>query len=270
MFHKVYKSVRPFNNSNMRPSLIVLAALTLAVQASWFGRSAEPAFNSWNADELKAWLQVHNVPLTDYVSEADLRKAVKENWNTASAWTHDQYYSAQKSFADLRDTAFDSWDESKLRQFLLEHGVVAPKGPKEYLVVLAKQKYNAYTTAASSFSSMASASASSAIYGSKEYQASKSLESLAAHATGAVVQATKEVANKFEHSKDYIYSTWDENQMKSWLVKKGLLKSKEQKNKEELVQMMHASWGKVADPVWEAWSDSYIVRCLPFFSSYDF
>lgn len=141
---------------------------------------------------------------------------------------------------------------------------MAPKGPKEYLAVLARQKYNAYTTAASSFSSMASASASSAIYGSKEYRASKSLESLAAHATGAVVQATKEVANKFDDSKDYVYSTWDENQMRSWLVKKGLLKSKEQKTKEQLVQMMHASWGRVANPVWEAWSDSYIVRFFSF------
>ena len=125
---------------------------------------------------------------------------------------------------------------------------MAPKGPREYLVVLANQKYNAYTTAVSSFSSMASASASSVIYGSKDH-ASKSLESVAARATGAVVQATKEVADKFDDSKDHVYSTWDE---RSWLVKKGLLKSKEQKNREELVQMMHTSWGKVADPVWEA------------------
>jgi len=248
----------------MRPSLFILAALPLVVQASWFGGSSEPAYKSWNANELKAWLQVHNVPLSDYVSEADLRTAVQDNWNTASAWTYDQYHSAQKSFADLRDNVFESWDESKLRQFLLEQGIVAPQGSKEYLVVLAKQKYKAYNTAASSFSSIASSSASSAVYGSKESQASKSLESLATRATGAVVQATKEVADKFDETKDYTYSTWDENQMKTWLVRKGLLKSKEQKKKEELLQMMHSSWGKVANPVWEAWGDSYIVRYLLF------
>jgi len=249
----------------MRPSLFILATLSLVVHASWFGGSNEPAYKSWNANELKAWLQVHNVPLSEYVSEADLRTAVQDNWNTASAWTYDQYHSAQKSFADLRDNVFDSWDESKLRQFLLEQGIVAPQGSKEYLVVLAKQKYKAYNSAASSFSSIASSSASSAVYGSKESQASKSLESLATRATGAVVQATKDVADKFDETKDYAYSTWDENQMKTWLVRKGLLKSKEQKKKEELLQMMHSSWGRVASPVWEAWSDSYIVRLLLFF-----
>jgi hypothetical protein len=245
---------------------LILAALSLAVQASWFGGSNDkhdPVYKSWNADELKAWLQVHNVPLpSDSISETDLRKAVKENWNTASAWTYDQYNSAQTSFESLRDTAFDSWDESKLRQFLLEHGVVAPKGPREYLVILAKQKYNAYTSAASSFSSLASASVSSAVYGGKQYQASKSVDSMASHATGAVAQATKEVATKFDETKDYVYSTWDENQMRSWLVQKGLLKSKEQKKKEELLQMMNSAWGKVANPVWEAWSDSYIRHWL--------
>jgi hypothetical protein len=242
----------------MRPSLLILAALSIAANASWFGGSHnnhEPAYKSWNADELKAWLQVHDVPLSDYVSEADLRKAVQENWNTASAWTYDQYHSAQKSFADLRETAFDSWDESNLRQFLLEHGVVAPSGPREYLVILAKQKYNAYASAASSFSSMAS----SAVYGGKTYQASKSAESLASHATAAVAQATKEVAIKFDETKDYVYATWDDNQMKNWLVQKRLLKSKDQKKREELLQMMHDAWGRVANPVWDAWSDSYLV-----------
>ena len=251
----------------MRLSLFVLATISLVVHASWFGGSnndPDPAYKSWNANELKAWLQVHNVPLSESVSEADLRKAVEDNWNTASAWTYDQYNSAQKSFADLRDTVFDSWDESMLRQFLLEYGIVAPKGPREYLILLAKQKYKAYTTAASSFSSMASASASSAVYGSKEYQASKSVESFASHVTGAVTQAAKDISNKFDETKDYAYSTWDENQMRDWLVQKGLLKSKEQKKKEELLQMMHTAWGRVANPVWEAWSDSYIVHFLFF------
>lgn len=248
----------------MRPSsFLVIAALTLAAQASWFSGSNnknEPAYASWKVDELKAWLAVHNVPVPEHASQANLRKAVEENWGSASAWTYDQYLYAQNSFADLRDTGFETWDESKLRQFLLEHGVVSPKGPREYLALLAKQKYKAYTSAASSYSSMASATASSAIYGSKESQASKSVSSLASRATGAIAQATRDVGNKFDEMKDYVYSDWDETQMKDWLVKKGLLKSKEQKKKEELLQMMHNAWGKVASPVWDAWSDSYIVQ----------
>jgi len=33
---------------------------------------------------------------------------------------------------------FAAWDESKLRQWLLDQGIVAPKGPKEQLVQSAK------------------------------------------------------------------------------------------------------------------------------------
>jgi len=249
----------------MRPSpLFIVATLTLAAQASWFSGSGnnEPAYKSWNTDELKAWLEVHNVPLPQYTSEPELRKAVKGNWYSASAWTRDQYYAAQKSFVDLRDTTFDTWDESTLRQFLLEQGVIAPKGPREYLVILARQKYRAYSSAASSYASQASASASTAVYGDKEYQASKSLSSMTSQVTAAIAQATADVAKKFDELKDYVYSDWDEKQMRKWLEQRSLLKSKEKKQKNELLQMMHDAWGKVANPVWDAWSDSYIVRLL--------
>ena len=43
--------------------------------------------------------------------------------------------------------ASSSWTESQLRDYLLEQGVVTPKTTKEQLVVLAKQKYNAASTA---------------------------------------------------------------------------------------------------------------------------
>jgi hypothetical protein len=99
----------------------------------------------------------------------------------------------------------------------------------------------------------ASKSASSAVYGDAGYQASKSLESIVARATTPVMQT-------FDESKDYVYSTWDEAQLRRYLVEKGMLKSKEQKRKEELYQMMHNAYGRVANPVWSVWSDSYMVR----------
>lgn len=253
----------------MRPSaFFIIATLTLAAQASWFGGSGDkgPAYKSWNTAELKAWLEVHNVPLPKHTSQAELRKSVEDNWYSASAWTRDQYFAAQKSFADLRDTTFDTWDESRLRQFLLEQGVVAPKGPKEYLVTLARQKYRAYSSAASSFASQASATASTAAYGDNKYQASQSLSSMASRVTDAVAQATTDVAKKLDEMKDYVYSDWDEKQMRKWLEQRGLLKSKEKKQRNELLQMMHDAYGKVANPIWDAWSDSYIVRFFFFFA----
>lgn len=123
------------------------------------------------------------------------------------------------------DSTFESWDESRLREFLLEQGVVEPSGPKESLVLLAKQKYASYTSFASSLSasatslaseasasatslaSEASVTASSAVYGSPSYQASKSVSSFIAQATG-------EVARARDDSKDYVYSTWDDNRLR--------------------------------------------------------
>lgn len=253
----------------MRPSLFLIAAtLTLAAQASWFGGSTteQPAYAKWDAGELRAWLHVHNVPVPESSTHTELKKLVEENWNTASAWTYDQYASAQKSFSELRDSAFETWDDSRLRAFLVEHGVAVPHGPRDHLVLLAKQKYRAYHSAAASYSSMASAAASTAIYGDAKYQMSKNAASAVSQVSAAAARASKDVARNFDDSKDYVYSTWTDNQLRSHLEEKGLLKTKSKKQKDELLQMMHDAWGKVANPVWEAWSDSYIVCPSPLLS----
>ena len=163
------------------PALLLLLTLSLTAQASWFG--------------------------SDDSSSAQ-----------ASAWTSEQYAKAQKVFQGLKSDAFDSWDESRLREFLLEQGVVEPKGTREQLALLAKQKYRSYTSAASVYSasasslasdtgasatslaSKASASASTAVYGDSRYQASKSISSTYA-------QATNDISRKLDNTKDYVYST---------------------------------------------------------------
>lgn len=138
---------------------------------------------------------------------------------SASQWTSEQLERAQVAFQNLKSDAFDSWDESKLREFLLEQGVVEPKGPREQLVLLAKQQYRQYNSAASSYSasmssvagqasksatslaSEASRTASTAVYGDSKYQASKSASSF-------IAQATNDVSRTLDNSKDYVYSTY--------------------------------------------------------------
>lgn len=242
-------------------SLFIAIGLSLAVQASWFGGSNDsPPYSTWSTAELRLWLEEHSVPLPKHTpTQAELRDLVAAHWNSYSAWTQDQYAAAQKTFADLRDSTFEKWDESTLRQFLLEQGVIAPpKSPKEELILLAKEKYKAYTDAASSFS----ARASTAVYGDSMYQMTKSASSLASQATAAAAHATKDVARRFDESKDYVYSTWDEAQMRKYLESKGLLKTKAQKEHAELLEMLHGVYGRVTTPIWKAWSDSYIVSCV--------
>lgn len=264
-----------FATFTMRPSLLItLATLALTAQASWFSGSNDDntPYTSWSTNELKAWLEVHNVPVPDTVrTQAELKSLVESNWNTASAWTYDQYASAQKAFTDLRDTTFETWDESHLRAFLLQYGVVAPKGPREHLVLLAQQKYRAYSNAASSYAASASAAASTAVYGDTPSQLSKSAASassgVVSQASTAVHAAQTAAVRQLDASKDYIYSTWSDNEMRSWLEERGVIKTKSQHKRDELLQKMHESYAAVADPIWEAWSDSYIVS--PFYSSFD-
>lgn len=109
-------------------------------------------------------------------SKSQLQSLVDANWEAYKPWSQSAYESAQKAWqsvggsaydttGQLKDTAFDSWSDSKLRDFLLEQGIVEPKGPRESLVVAAKKQYNSYTKAAASFSARASAAASTAVYG---------------------------------------------------------------------------------------------------------
>ncbi|KAJ7241245.1 hypothetical protein C8J57DRAFT_1369465 [Mycena rebaudengoi] len=236
----------------MRPSIILLLSLSLTgAHASWFG-SDTPQYNEWSAPELRKWLAERNIKVPETYSQEQLKDIVKSNWDSASAWTYDQYTNAQKSFADLREASFDAWDESRLREFLLEQGVVAPKGPREQLVLLAKNKYASYTDAASRFS----AQASTAVYGDSTHQASKSISSVAA-------QATREAARQLDDAKDYVYSTWETNQLRSYLEEKGALaKDAAEKKRAELLVLMRDTYAKATTPVWEAWSESYIREWL--------
>ncbi|RDB23875.1 Meiotic sister chromatid recombination protein 1 [Hypsizygus marmoreus] len=236
----------------MKVSLILLGiGFSATVQASWFGSSSESAqpYTAWSASELSSWLEAHNVQVpSNSRTQAELKDLVAQNWNSASAWTYDQYLAAQKTFADIRDASFDKWDESQLREFLLAQGVVAPKGPREQLIQLAKTQYRAYTSAASSFSARASTS----VHGDSKHQATQSLSSLA-------TKATDEVYRALDDSKDYIYSTWDDNQLRNYLESKGVqVKDQAEKSRSDLLRMMHDIYAKVTNPVWEAWSDSYL------------
>jgi hypothetical protein len=55
-------------------------------------------------------------------------------------WTAEQLEKAQNVFSNIKDSAFDTWSESQLRQFLLDQGVIEPKGTKEQLIQMARNQ----------------------------------------------------------------------------------------------------------------------------------
>ncbi|KAF8841832.1 hypothetical protein BDN67DRAFT_966507 [Paxillus ammoniavirescens] len=125
-------------------------------------------------------------------------------------------------------------------------------------VVLAKQKHYAYTDdSAAHYTSIVSVSATSAHAGVTDcaHSASQSVSSAAA-------QAAREVSRAIDDSKDYIYSTWDDNRLRSWLEEHGVVEAKKASTREELTKLATDFYRKAADPIWESWSDSYIREWL--------
>ncbi|KAH9851303.1 hypothetical protein C2E23DRAFT_869486 [Lenzites betulinus] len=271
----------------MRPTLILLPLIAgTAVQASWFSGNNQPAeYTTWSTQELQHWLDAHNVPYpSDTPSQADLQAAVKSHWDSASQWTADQYNKAQVAFSSYKSDAFDTWDESRLREFLLEQGVVNPSGTREQLALLAKQKWRQYSVAASqysntasksansvvheatksagSFASSASAQASTAVYGDSWQQASKSVASIAALATDSA-------AATLDDTKDYVYSTssaydvhrWDDNRIREYLKEHGVV-SPPATPRNKLLAKMQETYVAATSPVYKAWSDSYLHQWL--------
>ncbi|KAH0579721.1 hypothetical protein H2248_002561 [Termitomyces sp. 'cryptogamus'] len=238
----------------MRPSLFLLGLAATAQASSWFGSSEPPpSYSSWSVSELTSWLQAHNVPIPSKTpTQAELKALVQENWNAATTWTYDQYSASQKYFTDVQANSFDAWDESRLREFLLSQGIVAPKGHKDQLVHLAKSQYRAYTDAASSFANRASTAAS----GDSVHQATQSISSAAAHVTHTASRV-------LDSTKDYVYSTWDDNKLRNYLESKGVEVAEQTKqSRNDLLGLMYDAYAKVADPVYHAWSDSYLHNWL--------
>ena len=239
---------------------ILLASL--AHTSSWF--SSQPVYAQWTHAELRTWLEHHNIKIPASFDKPHLYDLVDANWHstpsplthveTGRQWSLHQYNRAQRAFEHIKDDSFDKWDESNLRAFLLEQGVVAPSGPREQLVLLVKNKYRAYNDAAALYASLASASASSAYVGATD----------AAHSTSrcfssAVAQATHEVTRAFDDTKDYIYSTWDDHSLRNWLEDHGIVEAKNANTKDELSRLATDYHRNTTSAVWESWSDSYIV-----------
>ena len=47
-------------------------------------------------------------------------------------WTQEQLEKSQKYLRDVKEDSFNSWNEGRLRQFLLDNGVIEPKGTKVF------------------------------------------------------------------------------------------------------------------------------------------
>jgi hypothetical protein len=184
-----------------------------------------------------------------------------------ASWTPSQYESFDKTFASLRDSTFDAWDESRLRQWLLEQGVVAPKGPREEIVLVAKRRWRDWEDAKTKFyaaTGNAQSSVSSAA-SSMASGASSAVSSTTSSVASFAAQATSELPQRpLDDTKDYVWSTWDDTKLRQYLVKQGLIDDRTAagKKRDELIAAIKDGYKSAEGNAWEVWSDSYIHEWL--------
>ncbi|KZT59582.1 hypothetical protein CALCODRAFT_449991 [Calocera cornea HHB12733] len=249
-------------------NVLLVALLATSASASWFGgeKGTSPDYTTWDSDKLAAYLRENNIPVPSDYSKDDLTALAKANYAATSDWAQGHVEHAQKVFGDAKESVVDTWSESQAREFLLEQGIIAPKTNVEYLRILAKNRYKKLASAISSYSSVASTAISTAIHGDATHQASKSLSSGAVHAsrsaTSAAAAASHSIVRAMDDSKDYVWSSWTDSELRDWLEEHRFVKTKAELKREELLEKMKHAYTTVYNPAYEAWSTSYMHEWL--------
>lgn len=99
--------------------------------------AADPS--TWSVDQAKVWLSEHNIQGPK--GTEDLLRVVQDNFDAVAKKGARAVGAGQAYYEAYSDKAVDGWTESQLREFLLEQGVVSPKGTVEELRIAAKQRY---------------------------------------------------------------------------------------------------------------------------------
>lgn len=119
------------------------------------------------------------------------------------------------------------------------------------------------TKSASSLASAATDAASDAAYkaGSAASNAgsatSETLTNAWYAATDAPNQAYDYMTTKYDQTKDYVYSTWSDAELKKYLVDQGIIKSDSKKKRDELLKYMKDSYDEAASNVYDT------CKCVP-------
>lgn len=63
----------------------------------------------------------------------------------------------------------------------------------------------------------------------------------------------------YADGRDYVYSSWTDTELHSWLANKGLVKSTPVKKRDELLDLIRKPYADATSNVYESWSDSHMV-----------
>jgi len=156
-----------------------------------------------------------------------------------------------------------------LREYLLEQGVVSPKSTREQLLVLAKNQYVSSVRLSRLQLIDRASAASTAIYGHPTDQASKSASSAYGQASSGyqalssqAAYASTQASKKLDDAKDYVFSSWDDNQLRTWLEEHNIVSTPAPTGRSALLNNVRVAYLKATSPLYEAWSTSALHEWL--------
>lgn len=178
------------------------------MQSSW-----DNVYDSWSDSDLRSWLKQHGILAAPKSTRSELLEYAQEVVYAARD-------NVQGAFESASESAIESWNDSQLREFLLQHGIVAPHSGREQLLVLAQRKQREIQTAAAKMYEEASKSISSAygdatVLASDAYvTASRSAHSKAAEAVKNGRKSVARLEDSMSDASDFVYSTWEDNRIR--------------------------------------------------------
>jgi hypothetical protein len=197
-------------------------------------RYYDKSFENWSTDDLTHWLEDHHLKAKPKSTREELVDQVKSNWDSARTYGNHQ---AQQVFqGSQRSPLVSSWTDSELRKFLLEHGVISPASKREELELQAKEFLSSASSAGAAATSNVASAASSVVS-----QASDTISSAWYAATDAARLPYDYTSAKLEDAKDYIYSTWSDNELRRYLESKGVVNTPAEAKRDQLVRDSRSS-----------------------------
>jgi hypothetical protein len=168
-------------------------------------------YENWSESDLKTWLDERGWPSPQPTNRDKLIASVRRNSRLASLQAQSISASAKASAeaaqASLSEELFNAWSDSKLKEFLDEHGVKVPQGSKRNELVALARKHRAYLVDQAS-------SASSA--------ASEAFGAATTKAGNQFAQATDDAKLKLDDQFDAAIKTWSDSRLKAFLDARGV------------------------------------------------
>jgi len=245
---------------------VTFAVLSLALFAqhtiaAW--SLSKAIYDKWHESELERWLSDHNIPYPSPSDRKDLQNRVKENWESYAV------------------SPYQSWDTRQQVDWLSRKGVeVSDKQAqnKDWLVAEIKKKW--YDTEADAeeeygdvknwlFDTWTDSQLKSFLdYHGIPSPHPRTRDALLSTARSNYATIAQKAGETAAYPGDWVYSTWSDSDLKSWLDSHGYSVPQGSKRNELIAAVRRNSRlaklkfndvkDSVADSIFESWSDSQL------------